>query len=112
MVTIKIYSPRLTKTLLSNVLDTATVYKRGQREIAKDPERHHDSKPVAPYQALGFLRLYLTNARAPSDPNQSRRIARRNKKYMLAFADECNALFEYLDFVAEQEEAEGDVSTI
>ncbi|KAE8449971.1 hypothetical protein EG329_007110 [Mollisiaceae sp. DMI_Dod_QoI] len=105
VVEIRISPPRLSKNVLSPIMDPATVFSRGQREIQKEPERYAGQLPVSPATALGYLRQYLTDAQSTRDPKEMKKIARRNKKYMLAFADECDALFSYLDFTPVEEPA-------
>jgi ubiquitin carboxyl-terminal hydrolase 25/28 len=78
---------------------------RGRREIKNDPDRYQGLPPVKPLQALGYLRQYLYDAKGAKSRTDLKKIARRNKKYMLAFADECDELFEYLDFIAVQDDA-------
>jgi ubiquitin carboxyl-terminal hydrolase 25/28 len=95
---IKISPPRLNHIMLSYILDPAKLDIRGQREIKNDPARYHGMSPIKPLQALGYLRQYLVDAKGAKSKTELRKIARRNKKYMLTFADECDELFEYLDF--------------
>jgi ubiquitin carboxyl-terminal hydrolase 25 len=104
-VEIKISPPRLNPDILSSILDVPKVLARGRREIEDKPERYAGLSPVRPLQALGYLRTYIKDAKATSEtsPENLRQIARRNKKYMLAFGDECDALFEYLDFTSVQD---------
>jgi ubiquitin carboxyl-terminal hydrolase 25/28 len=113
VVDIKISPPRLSHGMLSLILDTAKMDMRGRREIKNDPDRYQGLPPVRPLQALGYLRQYLQDAKGAKTRTELKKIARRNKKYMLAFADECDELFEYLDFVAVQEDTpEPDVSRV
>lgn len=99
---IKVSPPRLAKGVMVSILDANTVFNRGKREMEKEPERYVGQKPVTPAAAIGYLRQYLTDAKTttatPGAAGGVKRIARRNKKFMLAFADECDALYEYLDF--------------
>lgn len=44
-----------------------------------------------------MLRTYLIDA-LNKDPAEKKRITVRNKKFMLAFSDECDDIFEYLEF--------------
>lgn len=107
VVEIKISPPRLAPNILVSITEPAVVEARGRREIKNEPERYQDMSHVTVGQSLGFLRQYLNDAKGGS----GRKIARRNKKYMLAFADECDPLFEYLDFKAiEEPSSESDVS--
>ncbi len=100
VVDIKISAPRLSNHLLSYVLDAAKLEARGRREIKNDPDRYQGLFPQKPVQALGYLRKYLMDAKEAKKPTELKKIARRNKKYMLTFADECDELFKYLDFDA------------
>ena len=102
---IKVAPPRLTKALLLLVTDPAKMNGRGRRVIRDDPERYAGMGPLVPMQALLNLRQYLLDARATTDPTQIKKIAKRNKKFVLGFADECDQLFEYLDFIPVQEES-------
>jgi hypothetical protein len=43
------------------------------------------------------------DAKEAKKPTELKKIARRNKKYMLTFADKCDELFIYLDFVPVEE---------
>ena len=95
---IKISPPRLNHIMLAYILDPVKLDVRGQREIKNDPERYQGMSPIKPLQALGYLRQYLVDAKGAKSKTELKRIARRNKKYMLTFADECDELFEYLDF--------------
>jgi hypothetical protein len=66
---------------------------------------------VTPLQALSFLRTYLFDAKSAANTTEQRKIAKRNKSYMLAFANECDPIFEYLDFTPfEAESSDVDVS--
>jgi ubiquitin carboxyl-terminal hydrolase 25/28 len=105
VVDIKISPPRLSHSILSLILDTSKMDMRGRREIKNDPDRYQGLPPVKPLQALGYLRQYLYDAKGAKSRTDLKKIARRNKKYMLAFADECDELFEYLDFIAVQDDA-------
>jgi ubiquitin carboxyl-terminal hydrolase 25 len=103
VVDIRISPPRLSNGILSDILDTAKLEARGRREIKNDPDRYQGLSPIKPVQALGFLRQYLYDAKGAKSRTELKKIARRNKKYMLTFADECDELFEYLDFIAIKE---------
>ena len=99
VVNIKIYPPRLSTKLLSLVTDTKKVYTRGKKVIQDEPLRFEGHKPIAPYQVLDSLRTYLRDARqAREEPEKLKKIAKRNKRLLLGFADECDSLFEHLDF--------------
>jgi ubiquitin carboxyl-terminal hydrolase 25 len=111
VVDIKISPPRLSQTMLSYILDISKLDVRGRREIKNDPDRYQGMSPSKPLQALGYLRQYLMDAKGAKSRTELKKIARRNKKYMLTFADECNELFQYLDFVpVEETSPEPDVS--
>ncbi|KAF8866099.1 ubiquitin C-terminal hydrolase-like protein [Acephala macrosclerotiorum] len=105
LVDIRVSPPRLPKSVLKDIMDPAIVYQRGQREMKKEPERYVGQQPVSPSSAIGYLRQYLTDARTTQETGEIKKIARRNKKYMLAFADECDALFNYLDFTPVEDPA-------
>jgi ubiquitin carboxyl-terminal hydrolase 25/28 len=110
-VEIRISPPRLSKRRLAAILDAAKVDARGRKEIHNDPIRLEGKVPVSPLQALHFLRTYLNDAKSAANTTEQRRIAKRNKSYMLAFADECDPIFEYLDFTPfEAESSDADVS--
>ncbi len=84
---IRISLPRLSKKLLGLIMDTAKLYQRGSAQIWKEPERYAGQQPATVLEALGYLRQYLMDAKAVQDPTEIKRIAKRNKKYMLAFAN-------------------------
>jgi ubiquitin carboxyl-terminal hydrolase 25/28 len=105
IVDIKIAPPRLIPQMLSLFMDARKLKARGEREIMKEPERYQGLAPVQPLQVLSFLRTYLSDAKTHSATGAEKRIAKRNKKYMLSFADECDTLFEYLDFSLQKGEA-------
>jgi ubiquitin carboxyl-terminal hydrolase 25/28 len=88
------------------------VVARGEKEIADNPERYAGLAPVRPLQALGYLRTYIKDAKHASEMVlPPRNIARRNKKYMLAFGEDCEELFQYLGFTSVEEVQEkGEVS--
>ncbi|TVY90339.1 Ubiquitin carboxyl-terminal hydrolase [Lachnellula willkommii] len=100
-VEIRISPPKLTPDLLGLILTSSKVYNRGRREIEAEPERYPGLAPLVPLQVLGYLRQYLIDART----GQAKRIAKRNKKYMLAFGPECEPLFEYLGFTSTEVES-------
>ena len=106
-----ISAPRLPKTRLKSLIDAEALESRGKRVIAGEPERYVGLEPLLPIQVFSNLRQYLQDAQASSRvPGDVKRIARRNKKYFLAFADECNDLFDYLDFHPKTENGETEVS--
>ncbi|TAQ87337.1 hypothetical protein B7494_g4308 [Chlorociboria aeruginascens] len=105
-VEIKISPPRLYKEVVSLLTDPAKVDARGRRAISLEPERYKGRDPYRPVQVLLNLRKYLTDAKAGAqDPSQNKRIAARNKGFVLAFADEFNGFFEYLDFKSVREDS-------
>jgi ubiquitin carboxyl-terminal hydrolase 25/28 len=109
VVEIQIRSPRILPKMLALINDTSRVWTRGQTALLKHPSRLMNLEPCLPIDALGFLRQYLLDGKSATP----KRIARRNKKYMMAFADDCDAMFEYLDFVLiEEEEAEADEAEV
>lgn len=101
-VTIKISPPRLGRKLLALIEDTRKVDIRGRTVIAGNPERYADQRPMSPAAILGVLIQYLRDAKA-KDPNEVKKIAIRNKKFTICFADECDSLFEHLDFTRYEE---------
>ncbi|TVY26416.1 Ubiquitin carboxyl-terminal hydrolase [Lachnellula hyalina] len=100
-VEIRISPPKLTPNLLGLILTASKVHNRGRKEIEAEPERYPGLGPLVPLQVLGYLRQYLIDART----GQAKRIAKRNKKYMLAFGPECEPLFEYLGFTSTEVES-------
>lgn len=96
--------PRLPPILFSSILDATELEARGRRVIAGEPERYVGLDPLTPMQVFSNMRQYLTDAKTAPAQGEPRRIARRNKKYFLAFADECDDLFKYLDFKAVTDE--------
>lgn len=103
-VEIRIGPPRLTPVIFSTLLDPVKVAARGQRIIEGDPERYVGLSPVRPLQALGYLWTYIRNAKASSDLVQTpKRIAVRNKKFLLAFGDDSGEMFDYLGFTLIEE---------
>lgn len=97
-VEIEISKPRLNIDLLAPILDIDQVRARGERAIRQDPARFEGSAAQTPFQALGYLRVYLQNIMS-GNPSPPKRIAKRNKKLTLAFDGDCDDLFNYLDFV-------------
>jgi len=104
-VEIRISPPRLTENLLKLILNATKVAARGQKEIQLEPERYENLQPLVPLQVLSYLRQYINDAQGSRGLNEGKRIAKRNKKYMLAFGEECEPLFEYLDFTSVQDES-------
>lgn len=108
---IKISPPRLEDSLLSLILSPEKVLARGKKVIAEDPNRYAGLGPLTVLQILGNLRTYLLDAKAARDKSELKRIAARNKKFVLAFADDCSSLFNYLGFThIKEQDPEVDVS--
>lgn len=111
---IRISPPRLSKSKLVLLEDPKRLYNRGRKVIeegiAADSERFKDTSPSEPCEAINILRMYLTNA---LDEKEHRKIAARNKRFLLAFGDDCKELLEYIGFsyetqrVGEDERIEG-----
>jgi ubiquitin carboxyl-terminal hydrolase 25/28 len=102
VVNIRITPPRLNEDRLAGLLDPSKVLKRGQRVIEENAGRFHKENPNEPQDVIILLRGYLHNALSKA-PTELKRIAVQNKKFQLAFSDECDELFEYLDFVPRME---------
>jgi ubiquitin carboxyl-terminal hydrolase 25/28 len=110
---VRISPPRLSPKLLAPVLNPAKLYQRGQAQIRDEPARYAGQSPLSVFAALGFFRTYLVNAKSESESGvEIRRIAKRNKKYMLAFANECDALFEYVGFETVEGEVDPEVCSL
>lgn len=108
-VTIKVSAPRFSRNLLA-LLEPSKLVARGLKEIQAEPQRFEGLGPVSTLQALDYLRTYLRDVKAAGDAGP-KRIAKRNKKFALAYSDECDALFGYLDFSTVQDE-ETEVSVL
>ncbi|RKF56885.1 Ubiquitin carboxyl-terminal hydrolase 2 [Erysiphe neolycopersici] len=106
VVKIKILPPRLGKNLLRLIDDPEILAERGNREMKNDPLRFSDLRPVDPYKALKHLASYLIDALNTS--REPKKIAARNKKFLLSFSNDCTDLFEYLDFTITQDQTEED----
>jgi ubiquitin carboxyl-terminal hydrolase 25/28 len=98
MLEIRVSPPKLTKNIMISILSPEIVTNRGKREMEKEPERYVGQTPVTPSMAIVYLRHYLSDAKTTTATGEIKKIARRNKKFMLAFADDCDTLYEYLDF--------------
>jgi ubiquitin carboxyl-terminal hydrolase 25/28 len=110
-VQINISAPRLKINLLAPILDSFKVRARGLKQIQQEPNRFEGLEPVSPFQALGFLRQYVSDAKNAHNLDSSpRKIAKRNKKFALSFGSECEELFEYLEFQTIIEDSNGEVS--
>ncbi len=68
------------------------------------PERYQDSRPLTPVEVLSVLRTYLSDA-LNKTTKEKKRIAVRNKRFLLAFSDECDDIFEYLEFELQLEKS-------
>lgn len=109
VVDIRISPPRLNKEHLASLWDPAKVFKRGQKAINDQPERYHDRRPISPLEVLNLLRTYLSDA-LNKYPAEKKRITVRNKRFLLAFSDECDDIFEYLEFGLQLEPSDDGVS--
>jgi ubiquitin carboxyl-terminal hydrolase 25/28 len=109
VVDIRISPPRLNKERLTSLWDTSLLIRRGQKAIKEQPERYQGTRPLAPVEVLNVLRTYLVDA-LNKHPAEKKRIAVRNKRFLLAFSDECDDIFEYLEFGLEFEPASDGVS--
>jgi len=108
-VEITITPPRLPDSILGLFNKEKILEARGKRIIADDPVRYEGMVPLKPFQALTNIRAYLVDAKRQSaqpETTELKKIAKRNKKYVLGFADECDALFTHLGFTST--EAKGD----
>jgi ubiquitin carboxyl-terminal hydrolase 25/28 len=110
IIDINISLPKLPVVMLKSLVNAAELEARGKKVIAGESERYVGLDPLTPMQVFSNLRQYLQDAQTARIQGDLRRIARRNKKYFLAFADECDDLFNYLDFKALTEEGESQVS--
>tara|TARA_R110002060_G_scaffold29983_4_gene40466 strand:+ start:724 stop:1095 length:372 start_codon:yes stop_codon:yes gene_type:complete len=88
------------------IVDKQRLEARGRKEIAREPARYQGMEPVGPVSALWYLRSYLSDAKAAKDSASLKKIAKRNKKFVMAFGNECNDLFETLGFTEIEEPAE------
>lgn len=109
-VEIRISSPRLPIKLLAPITDVAKLFQRGQLQISKDPVRYDGLTPTSVYNALRHFGHYVEGAKNRLDTEEPKLIAKRNKKYMLTFADECEALFEYVGFTTFEGDVDPEVS--
>lgn len=101
---IKIYPPKLDEPFLSLITSPERILARGKKAVAEDPERYIGFGPLTVVQVLSNLRAYLVDAKAARDKTELKRIAVRNKKFVLGFAEDCNSLFDYLDFTLIKEQ--------
>jgi ubiquitin carboxyl-terminal hydrolase 25/28 len=109
VVDIRISPPRLNNERLGSLCDSPRVFRRGQKAMKEQPERYQDSRPSTPVEVLSMLRTYLSDA-LNKNPAEKKRIAVRNKRFLLAFSDECDDIFEYLEFVLQVEPSDDGVS--
>ncbi|KAF7920098.1 hypothetical protein EAE99_008219 [Botrytis elliptica] len=107
---IKITPPRLSAAMIAPLINVQDTLSRGQRIIEKEPLRFTGHRPIYPFQVLSNLCQYLRDAGGAD----RKAIAARNKRFRLAFGDDCDALLGYLGFKSElrassnpQEEYEG-----
>lgn len=93
-VQVKIVPPRLSADKIPILTNRQDTQARGQREIEAEPERFEGHRPLYPLQVLSNLRSYLRDAaRGTGKP-----IAARNKRFRLAFGDDCDNLLNDLGF--------------
>lgn len=97
LLTIRISPPRLNKAQTTLLTDPRKLYARGVNAIEQDPERLAESRPSLPCEALAVTRTYLMHALSNED-GKARKIAARNKRFLLAYGDECYDLLRYLNF--------------
>lgn len=102
-VNVKICPPKLSKEMMSPILDHKKLYERGVKVIKEDPERFNGYAPIVPDKVLANLRQYLLDAIKTEESEPLKKIAKRNKKLLLGFADDCDSLFLYLDFTVVSE---------
>lgn len=110
VLTIRISSPRLNKSQSALLIDPQKVHTRGVRVIKEspDPERLGNHRPSLPCEVLSVLRTYLIHA-LDNAGKSTKRIAALNKRFLLAFGDDCRELLEYIGFTYQQETVgEGD----
>lgn len=111
VLTVRISPPRLNKSQSALLVDPRKIYGRGAKIIDENPDRYGDSRPSLPCEVLAVIRTYLTHA-LTNGPGESKRIAARNKRFLLAFGYECHDLLEYLGFTYQLERImNGDVSS-
>lgn len=100
LIEVRISAPRLSKRHLRLLSDSELVFSRGTRSIEADPVRYEGVAPLPPTEVLSILRQYLYDALKGG----GKRVAVRNKKFLLAFSDDCDEIFRYLKFQLESEE--------
>lgn len=95
-VDIKITPARLDKQKRELLSDAETLQQRGKIVISNEPARYENAGPLSPGEALSILRQYVIDALR----GETKRVAARNKKFLLAFANDCDEIFEWLGFRA------------
>lgn len=103
VIEIRITPPRLNREHADILVNPERLIARGKRTIESDRVRYEGSNPLVPAEVLSVLRAYLTDALL----GQKKRVAARNKKFKLSFADECDTVFEYLDFIPQLDDDVG-----
>lgn len=96
-VIVKITPPRLSATMIAPLINVQATLDRGQRIIEKEPLRFTGHRPIYPFQVLSNLCQYLRDAGG----SDRKAIAARNKRFRLAFGDDCDTLLGYLGFKSE-----------
>ncbi|KAK2628937.1 hypothetical protein QTJ16_002040 [Diplocarpon rosae] len=102
---IRISGPRFPKKLLEMINDKRKLAIRGRRVLDRDPTRYEGQDVSMPVHAFWYLRSYLSDAKSATNPTLLKKIAKRNKKYVVTFDDECDEIFEHLGFVSVEEPA-------
>jgi ubiquitin carboxyl-terminal hydrolase 25 len=77
--------------------------------MKKQPERYQNGRSLTPVEVLAVLRTYLSDALGKI-PAEKKRIAVQNKRFLLAFSDDCDDIFKYLEFGLQFEPAPDGVS--
>lgn len=107
---IRIYLARLDSQMLKLISDPEVIRRRGLDVIAGDQTRYQKDEPMDPVKVLGTLRIYLRDA-LQKKPEEKKRIAARNKTFLLCFGYECTELLQWLGFQLQREE-DGEVSIL
>ncbi|KAI9743337.1 MAG: ubiquitin-specific protease ubp2 [Claussenomyces sp. TS43310] len=94
VVVVRISSPRIKRRHLKLLTDPELIFRRGTKTIQADPARYEGTGPLTSIDVLSVLRQYLADALK----GQAKRVAVRNKKFLLAFSDDCDEIFEFLEF--------------
>jgi ubiquitin carboxyl-terminal hydrolase 25/28 len=87
--------------------DMQKTYQRGFRMIEREGERMAGMNPSHPAAVLNVLQTYLTHALQQSTGDRKRIVA-KNKRFLMTFGDDCQALLEYLGFTYRTETLEVD----